>query len=162
MAFSLRDVFAPKLKIWHKLALACLVFALPIALLVYVLVQQQGVAIEFGAKEARGTEYLRPLRQLLANSFAHQIAVTRYLNKDEAAVRRDLNALPTTIDENLRQLDAVDRKYGAQFSQEDRTTAEFIKTIKESWEQAKQWRKRPDDQAKDHAASSRWPVTRRT
>lgn len=152
MGFNLKGVLPKRLKIWHKLALACLAFALPIAALVWALVAQQNREIEFGSKELRGTEYLRPLKQLLQGTLAHQIAVTRHLNKDEAGVRKDLVTLPAGIEESLRQLDAVDRKYGTQFSQDDRVTADLIKAVKESWDQVKNWKKRPQDQARDHAA----------
>ena len=50
-----------RLKIAHKLGLASLLFLVPVAYMVWALVAQQNISIDFGRKEADGTLYLRGL-----------------------------------------------------------------------------------------------------
>jgi methyl-accepting chemotaxis protein len=53
-----------KLTIAHKLGLASLLFLIPIAYLLWALIAQQNIAIDFAAKERVGTFYLRGLAQI--------------------------------------------------------------------------------------------------
>jgi PAS domain S-box-containing protein len=53
-----------RLKIAHKLALASLLFLVPIAYLVWALVSEQSLAIDFGRKEVEGAVYLRTLKTI--------------------------------------------------------------------------------------------------
>jgi len=53
-----------KLTIAHKLGLASLLFLIPIGYLLWALIAQQNIAIDFAAKENLGTYYLRGLAQI--------------------------------------------------------------------------------------------------
>jgi methyl-accepting chemotaxis protein len=53
-----------RLKIAHKLGLASLLFLIPVGYLLWALISQQNIAIDFAAKERLGTLYLRGLAQL--------------------------------------------------------------------------------------------------
>jgi methyl-accepting chemotaxis protein len=53
-----------KLTIAHKLGLASLLFLIPIAYLLWALVAQQNIAIDFAAKENQGNFYLRELAKI--------------------------------------------------------------------------------------------------
>ena len=65
---------APDLRIAHKLGLAALGFVLPVAYLLWALVAQQNIAIDFSVKERVGTLYLRglwPVQRELALAALH-------------------------------------------------------------------------------------------
>ncbi len=65
---------APALRIAHKLGLAALGFVLPVAYLLWALVAQQNIAIDFSVKERLGTLYLRglwPVQHELALAALH-------------------------------------------------------------------------------------------
>ncbi|HEX9447879.1 MAG TPA: HAMP domain-containing methyl-accepting chemotaxis protein [Dongiaceae bacterium] len=53
-----------RLKIAHKLGLASLLFLIPVGYLLWALISQQNIAIDFAAKERVGSLYLRGLAQL--------------------------------------------------------------------------------------------------
>jgi methyl-accepting chemotaxis protein len=55
---------APKLNIGRRLFLAYTLFFLPVAYLLYSLVVQQNIAIDFAVKERRGNDYLTALREV--------------------------------------------------------------------------------------------------
>ncbi|MBF0564805.1 MAG: methyl-accepting chemotaxis protein [Nitrospirae bacterium] len=54
-----------KLKIWQKLVIIYLVLVIPVGVLLYLLVKEKHIAIDFALKELDGTAYLRPARDLL-------------------------------------------------------------------------------------------------
>ena len=51
----------------QKFVLISLLFALPLALVMYFLISEINDRIEFAQKEVQGSRYLRTLRQLLEN-----------------------------------------------------------------------------------------------
>ena len=48
------------LKIGRKLVLLEIVFSVPVAVLLFLLVKEQNIAIDFGQNERRGVEYIKP------------------------------------------------------------------------------------------------------
>ena len=50
------------LKIGRKLILLGIVFSVPVAVLLFLLINEQNIAIEFGSKERIGVEYIKPVR----------------------------------------------------------------------------------------------------
>ncbi|HKX27071.1 MAG TPA: methyl-accepting chemotaxis protein [Blastocatellia bacterium] len=53
------------LKIWQKLTIICVAFSLLVAVLLYLLVAEKNIAIDFAEQELIGSDYLPPLRELL-------------------------------------------------------------------------------------------------
>lgn len=93
------------LNIGSKLVLLGLVFSLPIAALLFLLVKEQNIAIDFGQNERRGVEYINPIRHLLHDIQKHQVA---FLNGGVA----EASALAKQIDEDIRSAQEVDGRYG--------------------------------------------------
>jgi hypothetical protein len=59
------------LKVASKLVLLGIVFSAPVALLLFLLVKEQNIAIDFGQNKRRGVEYIKPVRQLLHDMQKH-------------------------------------------------------------------------------------------
>ncbi|HYE72142.1 MAG TPA: hypothetical protein VEF04_02385, partial [Blastocatellia bacterium] len=85
------------LKIWQKLFVICLAFVVPIGILLYFLIDEKNIAIDFAKKELDGTAYLRPALKTL--KVAAESVATR--GKGSA------------IDQALVELEATDKNYGA-------------------------------------------------
>ena len=62
------------LTVARKLVLLGIVFSLPVAVLLFLLVKEQNIAIEFGSQERKGVEYINPVRHLLHDIQKHQVA----------------------------------------------------------------------------------------
>ena len=92
------------LKIGRKLILLGIVFSLPLAALLFMLIKEQNIAIDFGENERRGVEYIKPVRHLLHDIQKHQVA---FLNGAAEA-----SALEKQIDEDIRSAQEVDGRYG--------------------------------------------------
>src|SRR5271166_2146064 len=98
-----------RLKIWQKLAAVGLAFAVPLALTTYFLVEEKSIKIDFARWELYGDEYLRPCARLLADVVRHKTAVRRLLRGD-ASQKQPMLDLESSIDRDLRDLEAVDRR----------------------------------------------------
>ena len=95
------------LTVARKLIVLGIVFSLPIAVLLYLLIKEQNIAIEFGQQERKGVEYIKPVRQLLHDMQKHQIAFL--IGSADAA------ALEKQIEEDIRSAQLVDARYGKEF-----------------------------------------------
>lgn len=105
-----RGVFGG-LKIWQKLAAICLAFSLPMAVLLYLLVAEKNIAIEFARKEFHGDTYQRQLRQLLEHALTARALAPRVA--DGRAREGDLSQVEALIARDFDALDGVDRRLGA-------------------------------------------------
>ena len=113
----MNGLFAPavvllnRLRYPWKFALIGLLFTVPLAMVVFFLVVEVRRGIDFAEKEALGNEYLRPLRTLLEDLQTRRgltFALVRH-----RAIDQDLQRLEVEIDEDIRAVDAVDRRLGA-------------------------------------------------
>jgi len=98
-------------RISHKLVLICLTLSLPIAVLLYFTIAGINNHIRFAQMELYCTEYQRPLEELLRGIARHQLLARRMLAgdtmlEDKAALEQE------RVDQALKKLMAVDRKYG--------------------------------------------------
>jgi hypothetical protein len=82
------------LKIGRKLVLLGIVFSVPVAVLLFLLVKEQNIAIDFGQQGRNGVEYIKPVRQLLHDMQKHQVA---FLNG-----AAEVSALEKQIEEDIR------------------------------------------------------------
>jgi methyl-accepting chemotaxis protein len=110
------------LKIWQKFALITVAMSLPIAVLVYLLVADKNVAINFSRKEQVGLTYLHPLRNLLEQVQSHQRAT-------DAGNSTAATSSLARIDETFKELDSLDRQLG-----KDLGTTEKFTALKVKWQ----------------------------
>ena len=112
------------LKIGRKLILLGIVFSVPVAVLLFLLIKEQNIAIDFGENERRGVEYINPVRHLLHDIQKHQVA---FLN---GAI--EASALEKQIEEDIRSAQAVDGRYG-----KDLKTTNGLAGLVEKWSTTK-------------------------
>ncbi|MBF0564017.1 MAG: methyl-accepting chemotaxis protein [Nitrospirae bacterium] len=89
-----------KLKIRHKLVIIYLVLSVPIGILLYLLIHEKQIAIDFTRKEINGTAYLRPLRDIITYSYLSlsvfqpaRSAVTPFRARDYAQIEKSIDSL---------------------------------------------------------------------
>ena len=116
-----------RLKYPQKFALISLLFALPLALVMYFFVSEVNERIEFSQKELEGDKYLRPLRQLLEDAAQSQIRAHTYTTQGPSH-RPELIRKQTEIDADFQALDAVERELGATLK-----TGEKYAVLLENW-----------------------------
>jgi HAMP domain-containing protein len=108
------------LKVARKLILLAIVFSVPVTALLFLLVKEQNISIDFGQNERRGVEYIKPVRQLLHDIQKHQVA---FLNGGAEAA-----ALEKQIEEDIRSVQEVDVRYGKQLK-----TTHGLAGLAEKW-----------------------------
>lgn len=120
------------LKVWHKLALVAAVFVFPLGLLIFQLINEQNIAIEFARSERRGIEGVRPVSRLLGALLQHREDVALALVGDAAANAR-VAEIRTTADAAMNDFKAVDREYGAEFK-----TGPALEAVTARWRSVKE------------------------
>jgi len=102
-----------RLKYPQKFALISLLFALPLALVMYFFVSEINDRIEFSRKEIEGDRYLRPLRGLLEQVVHSQIHAHDYSRRG-LANRPELVRKQAEIDSNFKALAEIEFLTGKQ------------------------------------------------
>lgn len=125
-AAGLKDV-----PVGQKLALIALALALPIALLLFFLVQRDNASIAFTAKERRGVEYLQPLAQLMEKIQLHRGRSSTELSGD-ASAREPRLQLVQEVDSAFATLGQLDTRLGQQLG-----TTEDLRRLQNGWEELK-------------------------
>ncbi|MBF0537257.1 MAG: hypothetical protein HQL03_03285 [Nitrospirae bacterium] len=116
-----------RFKLWQRFALICILFTIPIIILLYLLVSEKNIAINFASKELDGTQYLRPLKTLYEDTLKHKFLTHKYLSGDNA-VKADITALSSRIEEDFNRLDDVDKSLG-----ETLNSTEKYNAVKNKW-----------------------------
>ncbi|TKB68295.1 MAG: HAMP domain-containing protein [Nitrospira sp.] len=129
------------LKIGSKLVLLGLIFSIPVAVLLFLLIKEQNIAIEFGQKERLGVEYINPVRHLLHDIQKHQVA---FLNGSSEA-----SALEKQIEQDIRSAQEVDSRYG-----KDLKTTHGLSGLVEKWSTTKSLILRSSSNAKPENINS--------
>jgi HAMP domain-containing protein len=129
------------LKIGSKLVLLGLIFSIPVAVLLFLLIKEQNIAIEFGQKERLGVEYINPVRHLLHDIQKHQVA---FLNGSSEA-----SALEKQIEQDIRSAQEVDNRYG-----KDLKTTHGLSGLVEKWSTTKSLILRSSSNAKPENINS--------
>ncbi len=93
--------FLKRLKIWQKMGLIAFFLCIPYPVLLYFLVSEQNIAIDFSAKEVVGVDYNLPL-----------IGLQRHLMLEPAGSAR--------IKESISQLESLEGEFGIDLRTEDR------------------------------------------
>jgi methyl-accepting chemotaxis protein len=129
------------LKIGRKLILLGIVFSVPVAVLLFLLIKEQNIAIDFGENERRGVQYINPVRHLLYDIQKHQVA---FLN---GAI--EASALEKQIEEDIRSAQEVDGRYG-----KDLKTTHGLAGLAEKWSTTKSLVLRSSSNAKPENINS--------
>lgn len=129
------------LKIGRKLVLLGIVFSVPVAVLLFLLIKEQNIAIDFGENERRGVEYINPVRHLLHDIQKHQVA---FLN---GAI--ETPALEKQIEEDIRSIQEVDSRYGKELK-----TSHGLAGLAEKWSTTKSLVLRSSSNAKPENINS--------
>ena len=120
-----------RLKYPQKFVLISLLFALPLAVVMVLLVEEQSTRIDnYGWKEKFGTEYLRPLQELMEDVQQHRRTATNYLLAGDTALESELSGLQAQIDQDFGALEVVDQKYGA-----DLRSTEAFNALRQKWQE---------------------------
>jgi twitching motility protein PilJ len=116
-----------RMKVWQKCALIAAPFLLPVAGLLYLVIAQNNEQIKTAKEELKGLEYLRPVKQVVTTLATHRGLSNRVLNGDATAEAERTKAAQA-VDEAIREVDAADAKYGAEFKTTEKWTA-----VKDGW-----------------------------
>ena len=110
-----------RLKFPQKFGLISLLFALPLALVMTLLILEINSSIDFSQKEKTGTAYLRPLRTFYAYALQNKILDQEL---DNTTVTVDMiKANRAKMDQAFTALQATDRKLGASLGTGDKFAA---------------------------------------
>lgn len=129
------------LKIGRKLVLLGIVFSVPVAVLLFLLIKEQNIAIDFGENERRGVEYIKPVRQLVHDIQKHQVAFLT--GSAETA------ALEKQIEQDIRSAQEIDGSYG-----KDLKTTHGLAGLTEKWSTTKSLILRSSSNAKPENINS--------
>lgn len=105
-----------------------LVFVLPFAVVVYQLIAEIDVGIEFAQKERLGIKYNHPLRKLLEHLVEHRYLATAYLNS-HTVFKEKLILEQSHIEDDIKTIDVLDRELGRTL----KTNAQWI-ACKGKWQ----------------------------
>ncbi|MBI2754683.1 MAG: hypothetical protein HYX46_14410 [Betaproteobacteria bacterium] len=95
----------------RKFALISVLFALPLAVVMYLLVSEINDRIDFARKEILGDRYLRPLRTLQEHAGQSRMLARAYA-KGEVVLRPDLIRAQAAIDDDFSLLEGVEQELG--------------------------------------------------
>ncbi|NOY83751.1 MAG: hypothetical protein GXO96_02800, partial [Nitrospirae bacterium] len=99
------------MKISHKLILCGIALLVPAVINLYLLVGDKNKAITFAEKEVIGVTYLSPMKGLLEKVPQHRGLSYGFLN-GKTDFKDQISRTSSEIDEAIRQVDAMDAKYG--------------------------------------------------
>ena len=124
-------------RIWMKLAVIAVVFAIPLVTTTRFLLNEQSIKIDFARNELRGDDYLRPASSLLQGVVAYRSALRLGASPGELATAR------TSVDATFVDLTRVDaalagpmRTTAAELALRGRSES-LPSTLAASWDQAK-------------------------
>jgi methyl-accepting chemotaxis protein len=129
------------LTVARKLILLGIVFSLPVAVLLFFLVKEQNIAIEFGSQERKGVEYINPVRHLLHDIQKHQVAFL--------IGSTDASALEKQIEQDIRSAQEQDGRYGKELK-----TTHGLAGLVEKWSTTKSLILRSSSNAKPESINS--------
>ncbi len=113
-----------KLNISSKLTAVVIALCIPIVILLYLLVHEKNIAIDFGQKEIYGNDYLIPMRKALQHLPEHK--VLSYRKKTTGSVSTStLATLEASLDQDIKEIEAVEKRHSAGFKQMSKKLNEF-------------------------------------
>jgi twitching motility protein PilJ len=115
----------------QKLTLIAIALVLPMALLLFFLVQRDNASVNFTAKERRGVEYLQPLTQVMEKLQLHRGRSATELSGD-ASAREPRLQLMQELDASFTTLGQLDARLGQELG-----TTEDLRRLQRRWEDLK-------------------------
>ena len=100
-----------RLKYPYKFGLVSLVFMIPIVVLLYLLITDINAGLEVARNEQAGIEYLKSLRELMADGQKHRGATAGWLGGDQAFASK-MTDLQGAIGKEFAAGDEVDKQLG--------------------------------------------------
>ena len=125
-----------------------LVFVLPFAVVVYQLIAEIDVGINFAQKEKLGIQYNLPLRKLLEHLLEHRRLATAYLNGNHA-FKEKLILAQSQVEDDIKAIDVVDRDLSITLK-----TSEQWLACQSKWQtlKGKLWSMHPQESFAAHTA----------
>ena len=111
----------------RKFALISLLFILPLAVVMYLLLSEIDSRVRFARKEIEGVAYLRPLRALQEH-VGQGLLIALAVRDGNVALRPDLIGKQAEIDADLVALERAEKDHGASLG-----TAQKFDALKENW-----------------------------
>lgn len=133
----MRSLLAPaialldRLRYPQKFALISLIFALPLALAMFLLIDEINNNLVVARAEADGVSFLRTLRQLREHLPQHDLLAYRFLQGD-TSLKPQLDQARAQIDTDMQALVDMDRRFGARFG-----TTRASNQLVEQWQRLK-------------------------
>jgi twitching motility protein PilJ len=110
----------------QKLSLIALTFVLPIAVMLFFLVNQFQQDLTFARKELDGTAYLKPLTSVLTDTQQHRGLTNRLLNGD-ATAQEAIDNLDASLEQSYEALSLQEQRLGETLGTTEAYTA-FLQT----------------------------------
>ncbi|MBI3898261.1 MAG: hypothetical protein HY308_08185 [Gammaproteobacteria bacterium] len=135
--------FFNNLKTSQKLLMISLSFSLPIAVLLYLLIDSINYDIQFSQYELYGDRYQRPLEKLLQAIPEHNTLLAEYAVKSSSPLNAGIQNKEREVDEAMAELAQVDKELGEtlQFTDEGlqkRQRTHFrAGTVAQEWQELK-------------------------
>lgn len=120
-----------RLKYPQKFLLISLLFVLPLALTMFLLIGEINNGVSFAEKEIQGDKYLRPLRGLMQDIPRHKFLTNVYMSGNPQ-VKDEMTASETGIDATFKNLETIDNQLGQSLE----STTSF-KALKQEWQDLK-------------------------
>jgi anti-anti-sigma factor len=137
-----------RLRYPQKFLLISVLFAVPLALVMALLIIEVNSRAAFAQKELDGNTYLRSVRQLYEHVLRQQVLAHLYLN-GATALEAELNGTQAQIDSDFAMLAVVDRELGQLLN-----TTEKYDALSASWQSLKPRLASSTTQASDEAHAS--------
>lgn len=116
-----------RLRYPQKFLLISLLFLLPLALVMFLLIGEFNRQTDFTQRERQGGEYLRPLRRLLEHAFEDKILSYRYFT-GAAATPQTLAEVRLAVDADMAAALAADQRWGTALQTHDQ-----MRTLQAEW-----------------------------
>jgi signal transduction histidine kinase len=133
------------IKVWQKMFLICISFIIPEGTLLYFLIQEGNISIDFAAKELTGDEYLKPLRRALEDMQQYKGLSRLYLLEKNSGKDKLLEK-QAELDRDFQAIAQADRKWGVNLE-----TTPLMNSLQSRWQEAKDGLERRDASADDQA-----------
>jgi len=135
--FAMSQLLSPAITLMNRLRypqkflLISLLFIVPLALVMALLIAEVNTTADFAQKEQAGSEYLRGVRSLLEDALHEQATAHAYMNGD-AALAAEFTRAQAQIDDDFAALGMLDSRLGASLR-----TTESLNALSAHWRELK-------------------------
>src|SRR5215212_8136908 len=120
-----------RLRYAQKFLLISLLFIVPLALVMALLIAEVNTKADFAQKEQAGTEYLRGMRRVLDDALHEQSMAHVYINGDLGRAA-EFQRAQTQLDDDLAALGVLDSRLGASLK-----SSELFSALSADWRELK-------------------------